>query len=172
MTRWSKESPAGNRPSRRYSGETTNRQLEPLHLVHTMSHRYLLAHSLDAADLRTFRVDRLSEGAGHRQAQLPAETSSRRPARICDDALSKRMAPGDRDRSRARSARHGRPWIEPPGEQSRFSQSFGCLEHAGTFPGSGGRSPRFEGADALLKISAKKWPDLRKQARPHPSNKF
>nr|WP_277612388.1 WYL domain-containing protein [Cryobacterium lyxosi] len=61
MNRWSKESPTRNCPSRRYSGDTTNRQLEPLHLVHTMGHWYLLAYSLDAADWRTFRVDRLSE---------------------------------------------------------------------------------------------------------------
>nr|WP_246279474.1 WYL domain-containing protein [Psychromicrobium silvestre] len=43
---------------RRYSGETGNRQLEPLHLVHAMGHLYLIAYSLEAAGGRTFRVDR------------------------------------------------------------------------------------------------------------------
>lgn len=46
---------------RRYSGETGNRQLEPLHLVHTMGHWYLIAYSLKAAGWRTFPVDRISE---------------------------------------------------------------------------------------------------------------
>jgi predicted DNA-binding transcriptional regulator YafY len=46
---------------RRYSGEAGNRQLDPLHLVHTMGHWYLLAYSLEATGWRTFRVDRLSE---------------------------------------------------------------------------------------------------------------
>ncbi|TFC03989.1 YafY family transcriptional regulator [Cryobacterium mannosilyticum] len=46
---------------RRYSGEIGNRQLEPLHLVHTMGHWYLLAYSLESSGWRTFRVDRLSE---------------------------------------------------------------------------------------------------------------
>jgi predicted DNA-binding transcriptional regulator YafY len=46
---------------RRYSGETENRQLEPLHLVRTMGHWYLIAYSLEAAAWRTFRVDRISE---------------------------------------------------------------------------------------------------------------
>ncbi|ALE93399.1 hypothetical protein AOC05_15500 [Arthrobacter alpinus] len=45
---------------RRYSGETGNRQLEPLHLVHSMSHWYLIAYSIEADGWRTFRVDRLS----------------------------------------------------------------------------------------------------------------
>ncbi len=32
-----------------------------MHLVRAMGHGYLLAYSLEAADGRTFRVDRLSE---------------------------------------------------------------------------------------------------------------
>ena len=46
---------------RSHSGETGNRQLEPLHLVRTIGHWYLLAYSLEAANWRTLRVDRLSE---------------------------------------------------------------------------------------------------------------
>lgn len=45
---------------RRYTGEMGKRQLEPLHVVHTMSHWYLIAYSIEADGWRTFRVDRLS----------------------------------------------------------------------------------------------------------------
>jgi len=48
---------------RRHSGETTNRHLEPLHLVHTMGRWYLLAYSLESAEWRIFRVDRISDAA-------------------------------------------------------------------------------------------------------------
>jgi len=48
---------------RQHSGETTNRHLEPLHLVHTMGRWYLLAYSLEPADWRIFRVDRISDAA-------------------------------------------------------------------------------------------------------------
>ena len=48
---------------RRHSGETANRYLEPLHLVHTMGRWYLLAYSLESADWRIFRVDRISDTA-------------------------------------------------------------------------------------------------------------
>lgn len=45
---------------RRYSGESGKRQLEPLHVVHSMGRWYLIAYSIEADGWRTFRVDRLS----------------------------------------------------------------------------------------------------------------
>lgn len=64
---------------RRHSGETGNRQLEPLRLVHTMGHWYLLAYSLEAVGWRTFRVERLSEA---QITNKPATGVNRQP-RTC-----------------------------------------------------------------------------------------
>lgn len=44
----------------RHDGQGSSRRLEPLHLVATMGHWYLLAYCLDASDWRTFRIDRIS----------------------------------------------------------------------------------------------------------------
>jgi predicted DNA-binding transcriptional regulator YafY len=43
------------------SRDATSRRIEPLHLIRTMGHWYLVAYCLDATDWRTFRVDRLTE---------------------------------------------------------------------------------------------------------------
>jgi predicted DNA-binding transcriptional regulator YafY len=45
----------------RHDGKSGARQVEPLHLVHTMGHWYLIAYCLEAGDWRTFRVDRISD---------------------------------------------------------------------------------------------------------------
>jgi predicted DNA-binding transcriptional regulator YafY len=48
---------------RRRGGETSARRVEPLHLVRTIGHWYLIAYCLDASDWRTFRVDRITDPA-------------------------------------------------------------------------------------------------------------
>jgi predicted DNA-binding transcriptional regulator YafY len=75
---------------RRSSGETQNRQLEPLHLVHTMGHWYLVAYSLDTGGWRTFRVDRISEAEITNKPSYPRKT----PADDLHEYVTARLAAG------------------------------------------------------------------------------
>jgi len=75
---------------RRYSGETGSRQLEPLHLVHTMGHWYLLAFSLEAVGWRTFRVDRLSEAQITNKPSYPRKP----PAENLHEYVTTQLAAG------------------------------------------------------------------------------
>ncbi len=116
---------------RRYSGETTNRQLEPLQLVHTMGHWYLIAYSLDAADWRTFRVDRLSEAEITNKPSYPRKP----PAKDLHDYVTTHLATGWRQvtgtvRVHAPRAKVD-PWVKPAWGTVTDETADTCIVNAG-----------------------------------------
>ena len=116
---------------RRYSGESGNRRLEPLHLVHTMDRWYLLAYSLDAADWRTFRVDRLSEAEITNKPSYPRKP----PATDPHEYVTSHLATGWRQvtgtvRVHAPRAKV-EPWIKPAWGTVTDETSNTCIVNAG-----------------------------------------
>lgn len=116
---------------RRYSGETGNRRLEPLHLVHTMGHWYLLAYSLDAADWRTFRVDRLSEAEITNKPSYPRKP----PAGDLHEYVMSHLATGWRQVTGTVRVHAPRatvaPWIKPAWGTVTDETANTCIVNAG-----------------------------------------
>ncbi|MHA7305117.1 helix-turn-helix transcriptional regulator [Arthrobacter sp. TMN-49] len=116
---------------RRFSGETGARQLEPLHLVHTMGHWYLLAYSLESASWRTFRVDRISEAAITNKPSYPRNP----PAEDLHDYVTAQLANGWRQvtgtvRMHAPRAMVA-PWIQPVWGTVTEETASTCIVNAG-----------------------------------------
>ncbi|MBV9007517.1 MAG: YafY family transcriptional regulator [Solirubrobacterales bacterium] len=74
----------------RHNGQSSTRQLEPLHLIHTMGNWYLVAYCLDARDWRTFRVDRITDPAITRHPSLQHDP----PAADLHDYVTAQVAAG------------------------------------------------------------------------------
>lgn len=116
---------------RNHAGETGNRQLEPLHLVHTMGRWYLLAYSLQAADWRTFRVDRLSEAEIIHKPSYPRKP----PAADLHEYMTAQLAAGWRQvtgtvRVHAPHATVA-PWIKPAWGTVIEETADTCIVNAG-----------------------------------------
>ncbi|KFF59068.1 hypothetical protein JF66_13950 [Cryobacterium sp. MLB-32] len=116
---------------RRHSGETRNRHLEPLHLVHTMGHWYLLAYSLESAEWRIFRIDRISDPAIVNKPNYPRMP----PANDLDEYVTARVLTGWRQvtgtvRVHAALATV-EPWIEEAWGTATEETATTCIVKAG-----------------------------------------
>lgn len=116
---------------RRYSGETAKRQLEPLHLVHTMGRWYLIAYSIEADGWRTFRVDRPIDAEITNKPSYPRSP----PAADLHEYVTAQLAVGWRQvtatvRVHAPSGIVS-PWIKPTWGTVTMETPETCIVNAG-----------------------------------------
>lgn len=116
---------------RRYDGEISERQVEPLHLVRTMGRWYLVAYCLDRGDWRTFRLDRISDPVITRRPCPRREP----PAADLHDYVTAQMAAGMRQVNatvRVHAPREAvTPWILPAWGTVTEETTRTCIVEAG-----------------------------------------